>query len=242
MTSARQLDQILSQIFTLLPPKVVGLRTDYLVSADGASRRTLQCEYFGSRHHYCLVSPRPAVRARGLKTLRSSVGVTDDAIANRILDLANELGDLNDLGAWPRFVDDEIPRELDTRGKGLVAGGAGALLQQAVDAIRDGLPGVSAIDLTSATARDGKGTHRKAWWSLRDSEGEQLVAVSANAIPGLLRSYFLREGEGRFEVADRYLGRWAHQARVDQPGLINAFAALVSLEALVRPTRIRLEP
>lgn len=233
--TARTLAPLLDGIFALLPARVIAIRTDYVVSPKPASRRVLQCEYFGSKHHYCLLSTRPNLRETALKTLRCSIGVQETVDAERILDLAAELAEHNDLGAWARPGITCAPS-----GGSLTpdAPGHTPALIAAYEAVRAGLPGIDRIEL--AQAYQPGGSSRKSWWQLYTGEA-QVVAVAGNAIPGLLRSYFGSEPGGDYAAADRHLGRWAHQAGVSMPGFIDAMASVLMLETLQRPDRIVLE-
>lgn len=237
-----QIQALLKDLFELLPAKVIGVRTDYIVTPVGANRRVLICEYFAGRHHYCLISPRDGLRERGIKSLRCSVGIEDEARCNRVLALAEELAEINDLGAWPRQPETGQDRVID--GKSIAGHDLNRMPGPAAayDALLWTLPAVQSIVIHAMHEQPNKksGHKRKAWLSFMDKDGNELVALLANPLPAMLRDFHLQLDEDAYRLADRHLGRWAHQLGIEQAAMTEALTVLTTLDLVIRPTFIDL--
>ena len=233
---------LIQRIKERLPANVAGIRTDYSISADGASRRGISIERFGKKNIFILVSPRDRIRNRAEQLLRDNAAVPEkDAAA--LLDAAHELTEINDLGAWSLLPDPREARRMTKFGIG--------------DRTYKNLPGAEDLWLTAsanlpkvetiliAEALDttpGRSNSRKSYASFRDRSGEEIAAIQLNLLSRQVRDMSFPMSEEDHKNADRRTGRWAHQVGTDLKSFIAAMICLLSIDNYFAPTEINLSP
>lgn len=222
----------------LMPYGCVGLRTSYFVTDQGVSRRSLICERHGASPRYAVLSMRPTQREKGVKSLVSTIGVTEE-LANEVLDLAHELSEFNDVGAWP-FVTDERPAVLvSATGVNDVPYAQLPGFGPAFLCVQINLPAIDRIVISQHVGERKGGRSQKGWMHFFDAGENQICAVSINSLATMIREWY-GEVEDKRAEADAHLGRWAHQCGVDLHAFIEAAMHLMSFDAYLRVTEIDL--
>lgn len=236
----REIAQHLGTLRTLLMPhKCIAVRTDYRVTEAGVNRRCLVPEAHGRGSHYAFISTRDNVRPRGVHALVHSIniGVAD---ADRVLNAAEALSELNDVGAWPLAIDDRRARVahesgIESRPYQRLPG-----FEAAYQNVRDALPQIARVDLTSNTSDIGKKNSRKAWMHFYDHAGDQVAAIAVNLLATSIKGWFDDDDVERAK-ADRHLGRWANQLNADQSRFTEAAMDLLRFDSVIGATSINLQ-
>lgn len=231
---------LIQRIKDRLPGNVTGIRTDYSISQDGASRRGLSIERFGKKNIFILVSPRDRIRSRAEQLLRDNAAVLEkDAAA--LLDDAHELTEINDLGAWPLVPDRREARRMSRHG---IGGRSFKSLPGAEDlwlSVSANIPQIETIHIAEALdATPGRSNSRKSYASFRDRSGDEVASIQLNQLSRQVRDMSFPLSEEDYKNADRRTGRWAHQVGADQKGFIAAMICLLSIDNYFAPTEINL--
>ena len=235
----RSTETVLGDIAAMLAPRrYAGIRLDYLVTDQGKSRRIMTPEKHGTRTRYALVSPRPAWRAAGVKSVTTAMGLSE-VDANRLLDLCEELGNINDMGGWPLTQDQEPARVVSASTLASIAGGVA--LEDAFFNLQTGLHGIATIVVARNTFTGSSGPGSQfTWFSLRRPDGSEALSLSRHALTEALMHRTARQPD-LVATADRRLGRWAHIAGIPQEAFEQAMEALLAVDGQARPTHIQLE-
>ncbi len=235
-----KIEELVSRLGELLTPfDCVGVRLDYIVSGNGANRRCLVPERFGSGPRNAIISDRENMRPKGLKTLRTTFNIPE-SVGKEILDTALELSEINDMGAWAFSTDEREPRvagqySVGERGSDSLPGYAADM-----DNLRDALPQIHTIDIVTHTRRNAvKMTGRKAWFYFYDVAGEQVCAIALNHLAATMRDWLGDDEQKRIE-ADRRMGRWANQNNASRDRFIEASRILLQFDAYLEATKINL--
>lgn len=231
---------LIQRIKERLPANVTGIRTDYSISQDGASRRGISIERFGKKNIFILVSPRDRIRSRAEQLLKDNAGVLEkDTTA--LLDAAHSLTEINDLGAWPLVADRREARHMSKHG---IGNRSYKNLPGAEDlwlTVSANLPQIETIHIAEALDETpGRSNSRKSYASFRDRSGEEVAAIQLNQISRQVRDMSFPLSEEDYKNADRRTGRWAHQVGADQKGFIAAMICLLSIDNYFAPTEINL--
>lgn len=223
----------------LLPMRRIGVRTDYIVVPTGANRRVLVLEAHQKANKFALVSSRAGLRERGVAALRNNTALNEDE-CQAVLNAAEALSEINDLGAWPLVTFERPPRVASSAG---VSGCPCAEIpgyQRAFDTIRSALPHVDRVEILESRQDPKGGGTRKGWMHFYGPGGEQWAAVSTNLLGTMLRDWFSGNADA-YPIADKRLGRWAKQVGADLPAFIEAAMDLRRLDSIVGVSEVRLE-
>lgn len=235
-----RIDELVARLGELLVPfDCVGVRLDYIVSGNGANRRCLVPDRFGSGARSAIVSSRANMRPKGLKTLRTTLNVPE-SVGEEVLDVALELSEINDMGAWAFKIDERPPRVVDQH---MVGGRRIDSLpgyEADLDNLRDALPQVHTIDIVTHTRHNTQRVvGRKAWFYLYDGAGNQVCAIALNHLATTMRDW-LGDDDQKLSEADRRMGRWSHQVNSDHARFIEACRILLQFDAHLGATKINL--
>lgn len=235
-----KIDQLVGRLSELLTPfNCVGFRLDYIVSGNGANRRCLIPDRFGAGGRGAFVSNRDNIRPKGLKTLHATLNIPE-AVGNEILDVALELSEINDMGAWAFSTDEREPRVAGRHAVG--SRGCDSLpgYTADMDNLRDALAQINAIDIVTHTAHSAKkGTNYKAWFYFHDAAGEQVCSIANNHLAMIMRDWMSDDEQKKIE-ADRRMGRWANQVNADRDRFVEAARILLQFHAYLGVTKIDL--
>lgn len=241
MARIQEINQYLEALRPLLLPLgLVGIRLGYLTTDSDRSRRVLVLDRHGATSRYALISPRPQGRAAGIKALVHHHPI-DAPVADQILDLAHELSELNDMGAWPLV---STTRDSVFIGPDGIEGTPFSDhpgFWRRYHNLCGCFPGVERILFTAHIGESKKGSSRKVWMSFRGADGIELAAVAVNHMATMLRDWYGPE-DAAHSKADANLGRWAHQLGVSLDYFMDAALDLVTFDTMQQVTEIRLEP
>lgn len=239
MTHVNQTQQLLNDLAALVKPfGVVSLATDYLVTKSRAYRRCVVLHRHGKKKAYAVVSRRPEQRENGLKALRAVLGMNAD-IGDKVLDAAEALSELNDLGAWPVEADERAPLVATETGIGGTPYDQLPAMEQAFASIQSALPRVARIDVQVSTLTENNRNSRKGWLHFYDAHGNQTAAIATNMLASHLRGWYDLQDENR-QTADRHLKRWATQLDAEQGPFTHAMISLMTLDTFVGITGVDL--
>lgn len=237
MTQVNPIQQLLNDLSDLVKPfGVVSLSTDYLVTKTDAYRRCVVLNRHGKKKAFAVVSKRPEQRENGLKALRAVLGM-DASVGNQVLDTAEALSELNDLGSWPMASDDRVPLVATDHGIGSTQYESLPGMEQAFTAIKQALPSLGRIHVLVSTLTENNRNSRKGWMHFYDLDGKQSAAISTNMLATHLRGWFDLTDQDR-RTADRHLKRWATQLGAEQGSFIHAMVSLMTLDTFVGITGV----
>ena len=235
-----QTQALLQRLKANLPERAAGIRTDYSVTTDGASRRALIVEAFGRKNAFVLVSPFEKIRARAIQIMVDNVGVKADA-AIRCLEAAHELTEINDVGAWTFQERAREARRMTKRGIGDLEFGAIPGAEDLWLTISANLGSIERIEIIETIdAQPGRGGARKAYANFYTSENVQVAAIQLNLLSRQVRDMAFPASEEDGKNADRRTRRWANQVGADQRAFTAAMIALLSIDNYFAPTEINL--
>lgn len=240
-----KIQALVSDIGALLQPYgVVGVRLDYLTTDRDVSRRVLMPERHFAQTKYAVVSPRDSQRPKGLKAMFHIIPpiekqVISEADASRVLDLADELSDLNDMGAWPFQPDTRVPDVATYYGVGSTAYAKLPGFKRRYHHIRKCLASVARIDMAVHVGTKDKASSRKAWMHFYDDNGDQVAAIPTNVLATSLRQWYGTDDAKHVE-ADAKLGRWAHQLNAPLDAFMDIALDLLQFDTLLEVTGINL--
>lgn len=234
-----RIQTLVGELGSLLRPHgVVGVRLDYLTTDRDVSRRVLMPE----RHHagtkYAVVSTRENQRPKGVKAMVHMLPMSETDAA-RALDLAGELSDLNDMGAWPFEPDARAPDVATALGVGETKYSKLPGFLRRYQHIRDTLPAVAYVDLTVHVGTSTKGNSRKGWMHFYGDDGEQLASIPTNVLATSLRNWYGTD-DAKHAEGDAKLGRWAHQLGVPLDDFMDTAMELLQFDNLLEVTGINL--
>jgi len=241
MSKTDQIEQKLEELKNeLLPLGVAGVRMDYMVTDNGTSRRIMVLDRHGAGARFALVSKRAPIREKGVRSLVNNLPIEADQ-ANRILDLAEELSELNDMGAWPF---ETTPRESAVADNtGVDGNGYGALpgFKRRFNNLRDCLPNIQRIRIDEHQGKSTKGSNtRKAWASFYSFDGEQVASIAINHLRTMLRDWYGTDADAQ-PTADANCGRWANQLGISLNDFMDVAMDLMSFDGYLQVTDIYLD-
>lgn len=238
-------ERIVAQLSDLLAPTgLPAIRTDYKVDSRGFSRRYLVLDSFSEKPRYVLMSPRPHLREIGLARMAKYTELSEED-ATRVLDLAHELSELNDIGGWalgPRDPDVE-ERVASMDGIGHLDYGRFPALAYSVDLLNNLLSEhVSRVEIDIRRVRGGRkeGGRRRAWHYYYDQDGRQVGAHSSTDTGWRISSWMNSADHEVRDAAERYVRGWGGQLKVSPDAMAATFLEAVKLEQYLGVTRINL--
>lgn len=225
----QRIDEQLSRVRELVEGfKVAGVRTDYVTTSGGYNRRVVHLERHGTRSRYAFVSPRLYQRETGVRSLTSSLGMPADR-AFELLDVVEELSELNDMGAWPLVWDPRPAVNVSLNGFNEEGFDVLPMMEDVVNLIRTTMPEVARIEFFTSTRLVSEENRRLGWAQFYDAHGAQVASISTNLLHSAINYYDMGSHEDYF-LADRRIGRWAHQLGADQDMFIRAADMLVEIQ------------
>lgn len=235
-----RINHIIGELQSLLAPfQCIGVRTDYTVTDMGVNRRCIVPERHGAGGRYAALSIRDNIRPKGIRSLVNFLGITPPD-ADQVLNLALELSELNDIGSWYFESDDRAERTAGEFGVGAKRYAQLPGFSYAYQNLRDAIPAIERIDIAKHTGTRKGGKSVKGWMHFYDRAGDQVCAVSTNLLATSVQNWF-GDDEAERVVADRHLGRWAHQTNADLPRFVEAAMHLLQFDANQRVTCINLK-
>lgn len=236
-------DQIESKLAALrdelLPYGVTGIRFDYLVTDAGISRRILVLDRHGTGNRFALISRREGLREKGIRAMVNNLPM-DREQANRVLDLADDLSELNDMGAWPLEITEREPVIGNYAGVGGTPYRDLPGFKRRYNNLLNRLPSVRRIDVQVHIGTSKKGNSRKGWITFFDCDGVQLASIATNHLATMLRDWYGTDDKAH-AVADANTGRWARQLDVDLDDFMDVAMDLLSFDNLLQVTGLHLD-
>src|SRR5690625_355980 len=225
----------------LMPASITAIRTDYKVTAGGASRRYLVLESEQDKPRYAILSPRPNVRPIGIGRMVKYTGLSEKD-ADRVLDLAHELSEVNDIGCWPIGPKPDVaPRVVNGEGVGELSYAAYPALAKSYDLLNDLLDGRgSRIDIDVREIPSARGMRRQAWDFYYDDQGRQLAALHSRNTGAVLTHWMFPRDEADQDPMERYVRGWGGQLQVAPDVMAAAFLEVIKLEQFMGVTRVGL--
>lgn len=226
----------------LAPSGISAIRTDYKITADGASRRYLVLESACDKPRYAVLSPRPHSRRIGIQRVTKYTGLSEQD-ADRVLDLAHALSDINDVGSWPlgptkvraeRVLDGSRLGELD-----YAAYPALARSYDVLNELLDGRVARIAIDVRSV-GRSGR-LRRHAWHFYYDHQGFQLSAHSSQNTGSVLNQWMFPQELNIQDAMERQVRGWGGQLGVAPDTMAATFLEVLKLEQFLGVTTVNLD-